>query len=117
MMIGYNATVTVYNKSLTDDAVAWEPTTVNGVYTEDVRAINASSTTTASAPATLVDFPADAWAECTVRQGDYIVVGGCDIGAFTSNAAALIDAGGRQVENVSKYLFGTPLDHVEVTAR
>lgn len=116
-MIGYNTTVTIYHKSLAEDTINWEPTTVDGVYAEDITAINASSTTTASAPATLVDFPADAWAECTVRQGDYIVVGGCGIGAFTGNAAALIDAGGRQVENVSKYLFGTPLDHVEVTAR
>lgn len=117
MMIGYNATVTVYNKSLTDDAVAWEPTTVNGVYTEDVRAINASSTTTASAPATLVDFPAGAWDKCNVEPGDYIVVGGCDIDTFSGSVTKLLEAGARQVESVAKHLYGSPLDHVEVTAR
>lgn len=116
-MIGYNKTVTIYHKTLTDDTVKWEPTTVGGVYAEDVRAINASSTTTASSPTTLVDFPATAWNECNVDPGDYIVIGGCDIDAFFGSVTRLLDAGGRQVESVVKHLYGSSLDHVEVTAR
>ena len=116
-MIGYNKTVTIYHKSLTDDTVRWEPTTVDGVYAEDVREINTSSTTTASAPATLIDFPAGVWDRCNVEPGDYIVVGGCDIDTFSGSVTRLLDAGGRQVESVTKHLYGSSLDHVEVTAR
>lgn len=116
-MIGYNKTVTIYHKSLTDETVKWEPATVGGVYAEDTRAINTSSTTTASAPATLVDFPAAAWDRCNVEPGDYIVVGGCDIDTFSGSVARLLDAGGRQVESVAKHLYGSSLDHVEVTAQ
>lgn len=116
-MIGYNKTVTIYHKSLTDETVKWEPTTVGGVYAEDVRAINTSSTTTSSAPATLVDFPAGAWDKCNIEPGDYIVVGGCDIDTFPGSVTRLLDAGGRQVESVAKHLHGSLLDHVEVIAR
>lgn len=116
-MIGYNKTVTIYQKSLTDDTVRWEPTTVDGVYAEDVREINTSSTTTASAPATLIDFPAGVWDRCNVEPGDYIVIGGCDIDTFSGGVTKLLDAGGRQVENVAKHLYGSSLDHVEVIAR
>lgn len=116
-MIGYNKTVTIYHKSLMDDTVKWEPTTVDGVYAEDIRAINTSSTTTASAPATLIDFPADAWEKCNVDPGDYVVIGGCDIDALSSSVTKLLDAGGRKVESVAKHLYGSPLDHVEVTVR
>ena len=116
-MIGYNKTVTIYQKSLTDDAIKWEPTTVDGVYAEAVRAINTSSTTTVSAPATLIDFPAGVWDRCNVEPGDYVVVGGCDIDAFSGSVTRLLDAGGRQVESVAKHLHGSSLDHVEVTAR
>lgn len=117
MMVGYNSTVTIYHRTLTDDAVTWEPTTISGVYAEDVRAINASSTTTASAPATLVDFPVAVWDKCNVEPGDYIVVGECDIDAFSGSVTKLLEAGGRQVESVAKHLYGLSLDHVEVTAR
>lgn len=116
-MIGYNKTVTIYHKYLTDDTVRWEPTTVDGVYAEDVRAINTSSTTTASAPATLIDFPAGVWDECNIDPGDYVVVGGCDIDALSGSVTKLLDAGGRQVESVAKHLYGSSLDHVEVTVR
>ena len=116
-MIGYNKTVTIYHKSLMDDTVKWEPTTVDGVYAEDMRAINTSSTTTASAPATLIDFPADAWEKCNVDPGDYVVIGGCDIDALSSSVTKLLDAGGHKVESVAKHLYGSPLDHVEVTVR
>lgn len=116
-MIGYNKTVTIYHKSLTDDTVRWEPTTVDGVYAEDVREINTSSTTTASAPATLIDFPAGVWDRCDVEPGDYIVIGGCDIDTFSGGVTKLLDAGGRQVESVAKHLYGSSLDHVEVIAR
>lgn len=116
-MIGYNKTVTIYHKSLIGDTVKWEPTTVDGVYAEDVRAINTSSTTTASAPATLVDFPVGAWDKCNIEPGDYIVVDGCDIDTFSGSVTKLLDAGGRQVESVAKHLYGSSLDHVEVTAR
>ena len=117
MMVGYNATVTIYHRILTDDAVTWEPTTISGVYAEDVRAINASSTTTASAPAALVDFPAAVWDKCNIDPGDYIVIGGCDIDTFSGSVTKLLEAGGRQVESVAKHLYGSSLDHVEVTAR
>lgn len=116
-MIGYNKTVTIYHKTLTEDTVKWKPTTVDGVYAEDVRAINASSTTTASAPATLIDFPADTWEKCNVDPGDYVVIGGCDIDAFSGSVTKLLGAGGRQVENVAKHLYGSSLDHVEVTVQ
>lgn len=116
-MVGYNATVTIYHRTLTDDAVAWEPTTINGVYAEDVRAINASSTTTASAPATLIDFPAAVWGKCNIDPGDYIVIGGCNIDTFSGSVTKLLEAGGRQVESVAKHLYGSSLDHVEVTVR
>lgn len=116
-MIGYNKTVTIYHKSLMDDTVKWEPTTVDGVYAEDVRAINASGTTTASAPATLIDFPAGVLDKYNVDPGDYVVIDGCDIGAFSGSVTKLLEAGGRQVESVAKHLYGSSLDHVEVTAR
>lgn len=116
-MIGYNKTVTIYHKSLTDDTVRWEPTTVDGVYAEDVREINTSSTTTASAPATLIDFPVGVWDRCNVEPGDYIVIGRCDIDTFSGGVTKLLDAGGRQVESVEKHLYGSSLDHVEVIAR
>lgn len=116
-MIGYNTTVTIYHKSLAEDTINWEPTTVDGVYTEDVRAINTSSTTTASAPAALVDFPAAVWDKCNVEPGDYIVIGECDIDTFSGSVTKLLEAGARQVESVAKHLYGSPLDHVEVTAR
>ncbi len=116
-MIGYNKTVTIYHKSLIDDTVKWEPTTVDGVYAEDVRAINASGTTTASAPTTLIDFPAGVLDKCNVDPGDYVVIGGCDIDAFSGSVTKLLDAGGRQVESVAKHLYGSSLDHVEVMVR
>ena len=116
-MIGYNKTVTIYHKYLTDETVKWEPTTVGRVYVEDVRAINTSSTTTASAPTTLIDFPAGAWDRCNVEPGDYIVIGGCDIDTFSGGVTKLLDAGGRQVESVAKHLYGSSLDHVEVSVR
>lgn len=116
-MIGYNKTVTIYHKSLTDETVKWEPTTVGGVYAEDTRAINTSSTTTASTPATLIDFPAGVWDKCNVEPGDYVVVGGCDIDAFSGSVTKLLEAGARQVESVAKHLYGSSLDHVEVSVR
>lgn len=116
-MIGYNKTVTIYHKSLADDTVRWEPTTVDGVYAEDVRAIDTSSTTTASAPATLIDFPAGVWDKCNIDPGDYVVVGGCDIDAFFGSVTRLLEAGARQVESVAKHLYGSTLDHVEVIAQ
>lgn len=116
-MIGYNKTVTIYHKILTDDTVKWEPTTVDGAYAEDMRAINASNTTTASAPATLIDFPAGVLDKYNVDPGDYVVIGGCDIGAFSGSVTKLLEAGGRQVESVAKHLYGSSLDHVEMTVQ
>ena len=116
-MIGYNTTVTIYHKSLAEDTINWEPITVDGVYAEDITAINASSTTTASAPAALVDFPKNVWDKCNVSPGDYVVIGGCDIDTFSGGVTKLLEAGGRQVESVAKHLHGSSLDHVEVMVR
>lgn len=119
MSLGYAMKATIYHRSVDGDTITWTPTTVSGVYAEAARAINAASTSIASAPATLIDFPAAVWAQAgKVDAGDYIVVGGCDIEPFAGSAPTkLLPAGGRKIESVQPYIFGTSLDHVEVIAR
>ena len=119
MYLGYVMKVTIYHRSVDGDTITWTPTTVSGVYAEVARAINAASTSVASAPAALIDFPASVWALAgKVDAGDYIVVGGCDIEPFAGSAPTkLLPVGGRKIESIQSYILGTSLDHVEVIAR
>lgn len=116
-MLGYNQTVTVFHRTENGDSNTWTPEVIKGVYWEDIRAINASSVSEAAAPQVLMDFPACIWPKYLI-EGDYILPSACDIQTFVGSAPkVLLPLGGKKIEKISRYIFGTSLDHIEVILR
>ena len=113
-----NQTVTVFHRREDGDRDIWSPFLIErAAQMVSVQSINTGSQREQDAPEATLRVKAGLWPH-VIAPGDYVVQGACEVGEFYgSPVKALEPYGGKKIQKITGYLFGSPIDHYEVIVR
>ena len=115
-------TVTLYIRHPFGKTLIWMPLVLKGVNLMRVDREETGEHSAAAVSGTvniryMMTVPLSLWPE-SAGPGDYVVEGECEQDSFLGNAAeVLLPLGGRQIEQVMRFSYGSPMDHAEVVLR